>query len=90
MYIPGPVLELMARLEGRGFECWAVGGCVRDHLMGIRPHDYDCCTAATPEEMLEIFADRQLVLAGLKHGTVGVVTDFGVVRNTLKRLLMFH
>ena len=85
MYIPGPVLELMDRLEGRGFECWAVGGCVRDHLMGIRPHDYDCCTAATPEEMLEIFADRQLVLAGLKHGTVGVVTDFGVVEITTFR-----
>ena len=85
MYIPGPVLELMDRLEDRGFECWAVGGCVRDHLMGIQPHDYDCCTAATPEEMLEIFADRQLVLAGLKHGTVGVVTDFGVVEITTFR-----
>ena len=85
MYIPSPVLELMDRLEGRGFVCWAVGGCVRDHLMGIRPHDYDCCTAATPEEMLEIFADRQLVLAGLKHGTVGVVTDFGVVEITTFR-----
>ena len=85
MYIPSPVLELMDRLEDRGFECWAVGGCVRDHLMGIRPHDYDCCTAATPEEMLEIFADRQLVLAGLKHGTVGVVTDFGVVEITTFR-----
>ena len=85
MYIPSPVMELMDRLEGRGFECWAVGGCVRDHLMGIAPHDYDCCTAATPEEMLEIFADRQLVLAGLKHGTVGVVTDFGVVEITTFR-----
>ena len=85
MYIPSPVMELMDRLEGRGFECWAVGGCVRDHLMGIRPHDYDCCAAATPEEMLEIFADRQLVLAGLKHGTVGVVTDFGVVEITTFR-----
>ena len=85
MYIPGSVLELMDRLEEAGFECYAVGGCVRDWLMGIRPHDYDCCTAATPEEMLEIFADRQLVLAGLKHGTVGVVTDDGVVEITTFR-----
>ena len=85
MYIPGSVLELMDRLEAAGFECYAVGGCVRDWLMGIRPHDYDCCTAATPEEMLEIFADRQLVLAGLKHGTVGVVTDDGVVEITTFR-----
>ncbi|MBQ7230278.1 MAG: HD domain-containing protein [Oscillospiraceae bacterium] len=85
MYIPAPVLELMDRLEEAGFECRCVGGCVRDWLMGIEPHDYDCCTAATPEEMQEIFADRQLVLAGLKHGTVGVVTDSGVVEITTFR-----
>ena len=85
MYIPNSVLELMDRLEERGHECWAVGGCVRDWLMGIAPHDYDCCTAATPEEMQAIFADRQLVLAGLKHGTVGVVTEDGVVEITTFR-----
>ncbi len=85
MYIPSSVLELMDRLENAGFECRCVGGCVRDHLMGITPHDYDCCTAATPEEMQEIFADRQLVLAGLKHGTVGVVTAQGVVEITTFR-----
>ena len=82
MYIPESVTELMDRLEEAGFECHCVGGCVRDWLMGIAPHDYDCCTAAAPEEMLEIFRDRQLVLAGLKHGTVGVVTENGVVEIT--------
>ena len=82
MYIPNSVLELMDRLEDAGFECYAVGGCVRDWLMGIAPHDYDCCTSATPEEMLAIFSHRQLVLAGLKHGTVGVVTADGVVEIT--------
>ena len=82
MYIPESVTELMDRLEEAGFECHCVGGCVRDWLMGIAPHDYDCCTAAAPEEMLEIFRDRQLVLAGLKHGTVGVVTKNGVVEIT--------
>ena len=85
MYIPESVTELMDRLEEAGFECHCVGGCVRDWLMGIAPHDYDCCTAATPEEMLEIFRDRQLVLAGLKHGTVGVVTADGVVEITTFR-----
>ena len=85
MYIPKEVLELMDRLEDSGHECWAVGGCVRDWLMGIEPHDYDCCTAATPEQMQEIFSDRQLVLAGLKHGTVGVVTAGGVVEITTFR-----
>ena len=85
MYIPASVLELMDRLEEAGFECRCVGGCVRDASLGIEPHDYDCCTAATPEEMQEIFADRQLVLAGLKHGTVGVVTAQGVVEITTFR-----
>ena len=65
MYIPNSVLELINKLEEAGFETWVVGGCVRDHLMGNVPHDYDCCTAAAPEAIQAIFADRQLVLAGL-------------------------
>ena len=85
MYIPNSVLELMNRLEDAGYETWVVGGCVRDHLMGNTPHDYDCCTVATPEQMQELFAHRQLVLAGLKHGTVGVVTEDGVVEITTFR-----
>ena len=85
MYIPTPVLELMDRLEENGYECWAVGGCVRDASVGLTPHDYDCCTPATPEQMQALFSDRQLVLAGVKHGTVGVVTDFGVVEITTFR-----
>ena len=85
MYIPDSVLELIDKLEEAGYEAWVVGGCVRDHLMGITPHDYDCCTSATPEEMQEIFADRQLVLAGLKHGTVSVVTADGLVEITTFR-----
>ena len=85
MYIPNAVLELMNRLEEAGYECCCVGGCVRDWLMGTQPHDYDCCTAATPEEMQAIFAGRQLVLAGLKHGTVAVVTEGGPVEITTFR-----
>ena len=85
MYIPNSVLELMNKLEEAGYETWVVGGCVRDHLMGNTPHDYDCCTAAEPGQTQELFADRQLVLAGLKHGTVGVVTEEGVVEITTFR-----
>ena len=85
MYIPDSVLELIDKLEEAGYEAWVVGGCVRDHLMGNVPHDYDCCTAAEPEQMQALFADRQLVLAGLKHGTVGVVTEAGVVEITTFR-----
>lgn len=85
MYLPETVLELMKRLRSAGYESWAVGGCVRDSLLGITPHDYDLCTNAAPAQMERVFAGRELVLAGVKHGTVGVVTDMGVVEITTYR-----
>ncbi len=85
MNLPKTVLELMQTLNAQGFEAWAVGGCVRDSVLGITPHDYDLCSSATPEQMQQVFSDHQLVLAGVKHGTVGVVTDAGVVEITTFR-----
>ncbi len=82
MKLPDPVLELLRQLETAGFPCYAVGGCVRDWLLGLQPHDYDLCTAATPAEMKAVFRSRRLVLAGEKHGTVGVITGDGVVEIT--------
>ena len=72
----------MEILECRGFEAWAVGGCVRDHALGIQPHDFDLCTNAHPQEIRSAFQGWNLVLAGEKHGTVGVVTEQGVVEIT--------
>ena len=85
MLIPEYVRKLMDRLEGAGYEAWAVGGCVRDDALGIAPHDYDLCTSALPEKTRELFADHQMVLAGLKHGTVAVVTEGDVVEITTFR-----
>ena len=85
MVIPAYVLSCLTALEGKGYPCYAVGGCVRDAVLGRAPHDYDLCTAATPEQMQAVFSDRRLVLAGVKHGTVGVVTDGGVVEITTFR-----
>ena len=85
MNLPNSVLELIQLLEHRGFDTWAVGGCVRDALLGIEPHDFDLCTGALPEQMEEIFSGYRLVLAGVKHGTVGVVTQDGVVEITTFR-----
>lgn len=79
------VFACIAALEEAGFTCYCVGGCVRDRLLGLTPHDYDLCTDATPTQMKAVFQDRQLVLAGEKHGTVGVVTDSGVVEITTFR-----
>ena len=85
MRLPIDVLQCVEALEGASFATYAVGGCVRDHLLGLEPHDFDLCTAATPDEIQAVFSDRQLVLAGLKHGTVGVVTADGVVEITTFR-----
>ena len=85
MKLPEYVASCLRRLEDAGFAAYAVGGCVRDALLGIEPHDYDLCTAAAPEETQAVFAGEKLVLAGLKHGTVGVITPGGVVEITTFR-----
>ena len=73
MNIPQYVLACIERLEMAGFEAWAVGGCVRDSLMGSVPADWDLCTNALPQEIKACFSDHRLVLAGEKHGTVAVL-----------------
>ena len=85
MFLPDYVRQCMDALESQGFACYAVGGCVRDALLGLTPHDYDLCTDAVPAQLREIFSSHTLVLAGEKHGTVGVVTDGGVVEITTFR-----
>ncbi len=85
MELPGYILDCLDRLEDTGFPAYAVGGCVRDACLGQTPQDFDLCTAALPEDTEAVFSDRKLVLAGKKHGTIGVVTDFGVVEITTFR-----
>lgn len=85
MKLPEYVLQCLTRLETAGFTCFAVGGCVRDHLLGLQPHDFDLCTAATPTEIKTIFFDFPQILAGEKHGTVGIITEGGVVEITTFR-----
>ena len=85
MWLPLDVRQCIEALEGASFPTYAVGGCVRDSLLGLAPHDFDLCTAALPDETQALFHDRQLVLAGVKHGTVGVVCTGGVVEITTFR-----
>lgn len=85
MHLPESVRQCVDALERAGFACYAVGGCVRDCLLGLLPQDYDLCTNALPEQIKAVFTDCNLVLAGEKHGTVGVVTDSGVVEITTFR-----
>ena len=85
MKLPSYVLECLNALEDAGYPAYAVGGCVRDACLGLQPHDYDICTAAVPQQTEAVFAGKKLVLAGEKHGTVGVVTAGGVVEITTFR-----
>ena len=85
MILPDYVTQCVDALENAGFAAYAVGGCVRDACLGLEPYDFDLCTSALPEQTEAVFADRKLVLAGKKHGTVGVITAFGVVEITTFR-----
>ena len=85
MVLPDSVRNCLEALEDAGFAAWCVGGCVRDHCLGLIPSDYDICTAALPEQTEAVFSHCRLVLAGKKHGTVGVVTQDGVVEITTFR-----
>lgn len=68
---PKYVRQILFTLQGRGYPAYLVGGCVRDMLMERRPHDWDICTAARPEEVLALFPGSRPT--GLRHGTVTVV-----------------
>ncbi len=81
--LPKHIEELCATLEKAGFMSYAVGGCVRDFLLGKTPHDYDLATAAHPEDVLRLFPHAYAT--GLAHGTVTVVLREGNVEITTFR-----
>lgn len=83
--IPGYVKEVIQRLEENGFEAYIVGGCVRDSILGAKPYDFDVCTNALPDEMIEIFSDHNTVTTGLKHGTLTVISHHLPVEITTYR-----
>lgn len=85
MILPDTICQCITALEQAGYVAYAVGGCVRDDLLGLTPTDYDLCTSALPQETEAVFCRCPLVLAGEKHGTVGVVTDCGLVEITTFR-----
>lgn len=73
MKLPSEALEAMGRLTDAGYEAYAVGGCVRDMLLGFEPKDTDIATDALPEQVKAVFAGFDTIDTGLKHGTVTVV-----------------
>ena len=75
MQLPNAVTAAMERLHAAGFACHAVGGCVRDSLLGRTPHDWDLTTNALPEQTAALFADHTVIPTGMRHGTVTVLLD---------------
>ena len=71
LFIPPEIQFIIDTLNKNGFEAYLVGGCVRDMLMDIPPHDYDITTSAPPEAILTLF--EKTVPTGIKHGTVTVI-----------------
>ncbi len=86
MEIPSNITRILDMLENAGYEAYIVGGCVRDSLMGIPPHDYDITTCALPQETERVFAGMKLIETGLKHGTVTVLSDGEPVEITTYRV----
>lgn len=86
MDMPKNVDTAISLLQSAGFEAYAVGGCVRDSLLGKTPNDWDITTSAKPENMKSVFADFHCIDTGIKHGTVTVVIDGEPLEITTFRL----
>ena len=63
---------LLDTLHAAGYAAYAVGGCVRDSLLGRTAHDWDLCTSALPQQVIALFGAEQCIPTGLQHGTVTI------------------
>ncbi len=73
--IPAGARHILQTLNGAGYEAYLVGGCARDLLRGVTPHDWDICTSAHPNETERCFAGYRIIETGLKHGTITVLVE---------------
>lgn len=71
--VPKDVENIINTLYDAGFEAYAVGGCVRDSILGRTPNDWDITTSARPEQVKKLF--RRTIDTGLQHGTVTIMID---------------
>ncbi len=69
--LPASVDAIISSLQAKGYEAYAVGGCVRDYILNRKPDDWDITTSATPWQVKEIF--NRTIDTGLQHGTVTVL-----------------
>lgn len=84
--IPSDVSAVLNLLTENGHKAYIVGGCLRDSLMGKKPHDWDVATSAEPGETKEAFSAFRTVDTGIKHGTVLVISGKTPVEVTSFRI----
>lgn len=84
--LPKPIQRAMSVMQENGFQCYIVGGCVRDFLMGKEPHDFDITTNALPEETKKCFSGFRVIETGIQHGTVTVLIDKEPIEITTYRI----
>ena len=77
--------ELLDTLHRAGYAAYVVGGCVRDSLLVLTPHDWDLCTSALPQQGMELFGEEKCIPTGLQHGTVTVKQGGGLYEITTFR-----
>ena len=75
MNLPQKVSYIISALESAGFSAYAVGGAVRDSIMGVPANDWDITTNALPQEVKAVFPALPVIETGIKHGTVSVILD---------------
>lgn len=73
--LPKEVEYVLNKLNNFGYDSYIVGGCVRDSILQRQPNDWDICTSALPDEMIEVFKEHEIIPTGLKHGTITVLID---------------
>lgn len=71
--LPENVRYIIEKFDEFGYDAYAVGGCVRDSILGKNPSDWDICTNALPNQTKEVFSEHRIIETGIKHGTVTLI-----------------
>jgi tRNA nucleotidyltransferase (CCA-adding enzyme) len=85
MHLPEYIKRILDVYSAAGYRALAVGGCVRDTLLGAEPDDYDIATDALPHETKELFKAHRIIETGIKHGTLTIMCEDHPVEVTVFR-----
>ena len=84
--LPEYILTCLKQLNSNGYECYVVGGAIRDSLLGRHISDYDLATNATPLDIKNVFTKEAIYDNGIKHGTITVIIKSHPIEITTYRI----